>query len=148
MSTSDDSKNTSTTPTNPEKSLQIDQNLLFSALTGLELILRDGKNSAIKLLEKPNTLEMLLSSFNQIFIKNNQNNEEEKFDLEIRQQVCKILGCFSILYDTNLLNLKLVEQILEILKLAINDRKRKVRREAGKGNSEWLLTLGENVNLF
>merc|ERR1712115_652883 len=85
----------------PPQNLQIDQNLLYSALTGLELILRDGKNSAIKLLQKENTLQMLLSSFKQIFVNHKNENENSgiNFDLEIRQQVCKILGCFSMLYD-------------------------------------------------
>ena len=143
------------------KNIDLDEDLLLSALNGLELILRDSKDSAVKLLASSSTvpenkqhqespenlssvkyanLENLLANFGLIIDNRNQHNISINF--KIRKEICVILGCLSILYDSNLLNIQCCDLIMGYLKVLVNDKKRMVRREAGRARSEWSLILG------
>lgn len=149
-----------------ETPIEIDEDLLLSALKGLELILRDSKDSAIELLSKKkeqtdtnnsdsnpskqSNLNKLLLNF-EIILKQkvisktgNVRKTKFKYNYALRQQVCILLGSLSILFDSTLINTEICDKILDLLKISIKDPKRLVRSEAGKANCEWQLCLAGN----
>merc|ERR1712226_1112075 len=118
----------------------LDQELLFQALKGLELILRDSKQSAISVLTSYKTNNTPKSQLPKI-LKKLEILLSLKFEVKIRKQVCIVLGSLSILLDTGLVKKENISVIQKLLNKSLSDNKRAARNQAAKANCEWQLCL-------
>lgn len=120
-----------------------DEKSLSGAMNGLELVILDGKQSALTLINEhqkknpSNTTSLsLVDDLQRIIIGKNTENTSNTFPVQVRQAACRVLGCLHVLHDTSMVNAH-AQTIRNILSSAVEDRKRLVRREAAKAFAVW-----------
>merc|ERR1711879_670961 len=127
-----------------------DEKSLSGAMNGLELVILDGKQSALTLLnehqkknEHSNSTSLSLVDDLQRIISGNdkpkenlEQNSTNFYPVQVRQAACRVLGCLHVLHDTSMVSAH-AQTIRNILSSAVDDRKRLVRREAAKAFAVW-----------
>jgi len=119
-----------------------DEKSLSGAMNGLELVILDGKQSALTLLNEhqkknnSNSNSLSLVDDLQRIIAGKQQNNANFYPVQVRQAACRVLGCLHVLHDTSMVSAH-AQTIRNILSSAVDDRKRLVRREAAKAFAVW-----------